>query len=137
MATDVACIAVVALFWGAYPLVARTSNFGGPLGTLVLSLAGLVPIVLAAIWGGFALRPSTNQLVRLGVAGLMMGIGLIAFNRLANGTLDASVSIPIVDGAMLVATTVGALWFFGEPVTAQKLAGIGLLLAGIALLRPA
>jgi multidrug transporter EmrE-like cation transporter len=67
----------------------------------------------------------------------MMGLGLLAFNRLANGNLDASVSIPIVDGAMLVATTVGALWFFGEPVTAQKLAGIGLLLAGIALLRPA
>ena len=136
MTADVACIAIVALFWGGYPLVARTSGYGGALGTLVLSLAGLVPIMVAALWGGLAVRPSTAQLVRLGVAGVMMGIGLIAFNRLANGELDASVSIPIVDTAMLLVSTVGALWFFEEPVTTQKLVGIALLMAGIVLLRP-
>jgi len=137
MTADVACIAIVALFWGGYPLVARTSGFGGALGTLVLSLAGLVPIVAAALWGGFAVRPSRGQLVRLGIAGVMMGIGLLTFNRLANGKLDASVSIPIVDTAMLLVSAVGALWFFHEPVTTQKLVGIALLVIGIVLLRPA
>jgi len=137
MTGDVACIAIVALFWGGYPLVARTSGFGGALGTLVLSLAGLVPILAAALWGGFAVRPSRGQLVRLGIAGVMMGIGLLTFNRLANGKLDASVSIPIVDTAMLLVSAVGALWFFQEPVTTQKLVGIALLVIGIVLLRPA
>ena len=136
MTADVACIAIVALLWGGYPLVARTSGYGGALGTLVLSLAGLVPIVAGTLWNGFEVRPSTAQLVRLGVAGVMMGIGLMAFNRLANGALDASVSIPVVDTAMLLISTVGALWFFEEPVTTQKVAGITLLVAGIVLLRP-
>jgi drug/metabolite transporter (DMT)-like permease len=134
--TDAACIAAVALLWGGYPLVTRTSGFGGTVGTLVLSLAGLVPVTVAAMWTGFAVRPSRDQLLRLGIAGLMMGVGLIAFNRLANGRLDASVSIPIVDVAMLLVSTVGALWFFDEPVTAQKVIGIVLLVTGIALLRP-
>ena len=136
MSIDAVCIAVVALFWGGYPLVARTSGLGGPVGTLVLSLAGLVPVVLATLATGTAVRASSDQLLRLAVAGLMMGIGLIAFNRLANGELDASVAIPIVDSAMLIVSTVGALWFFAEPVTVQKVVGIVLLAAGILLLRP-
>ena len=136
MSIDAVCIAVVALFWGGYPLVARTSGLGGPVGTLVLSLAGLVPVVVATLATGTAVRASSDQLLRLAVAGLMMGIGLIAFNRLANGELDASVAIPIVDSAMLIVSTVGALWFFAEPVTVQKVVGIVLLAAGILLLRP-
>ena len=136
MTGDAVCIAIVALFWGGYPLVARTSGDGSALGTLTLSLAGLLPIVAAVLWDGFAVRPSAAQLTRLGVAGVMMGIGLMAFNRLANGALDASVSIPVVDTAMLLVSTVGALWFFAEPVTAQKVLGIALLVAGIVLLRP-
>jgi drug/metabolite transporter (DMT)-like permease len=137
MSVDLACIAIVALFWGGYPLVARASGHGDALGTLVLSLAGLVPVVAAAFWSGVERRPSNGDLARLIVAGLMMGIGLLAFNRLANGRLDASVSIPVVDTAMLLVSALAAIWFFGEPVTAQKLAGIALLVAGIALLRPA
>jgi len=137
MSVDLACIALCALFWGGYPLVARASGHGDALGTLVLSLAGLVPVVTAALWAGVERRPLTADLARLVVAGLMMGIGLLAFNRLANGKLDASVSIPVVDTAMLLVSAAAAIWFFGEPVTPRKIAGIALLVAGIALLRPA
>jgi len=133
---DVACIVLVAVFWGAYPLVARTSGLGGPFGTLVLSAAGLVPIVLAALWSGRPAGLSVTQLVRVAVAGAMMGTGLIAFNRLANGALDASVSIPIVDTAMLLVSFLGALWFFAEPITARKVLGMALLVVGILMLRP-
>jgi drug/metabolite transporter (DMT)-like permease len=136
MSTDVACIAIVALLWGAYPLVARSSGQGGALGTLILSLAGLVPIAAAVLWGGPGRRPSGDELVRLGIAGAMMGLGLLAFNRLANGKLDASVSIPVADTAMLLVSAVAAMWFFEEPATTRKLIGIGLLVAGIVLLRP-
>jgi multidrug transporter EmrE-like cation transporter len=66
-----------------------------------------------------------------------MGSGLIAFNRLVNSRLDASISIPIVDTAMLIVTTLGAIYFFQEAVTARKLVGFALLVAGIAVLRPA
>ena len=72
----------------------------------------------------------------IAVAGIMQGIGLMAFVRVATGKLEASVSIPISDVGMLIVTTVGAVWLFQEAMTVQKLIGLGLLVAGIALLRP-
>jgi drug/metabolite transporter (DMT)-like permease len=137
MTLELVCIALVAVCWGGYPLVARASGYGGPLGTLVLALAGLLPITLAVLWQRGAERPSSAAILELAIAGLLMGIGLLAFNRLANSRLDASISIPIVDTAMLIVTTLGAIWFFQEAVTARKLIGLALMLAGIAVLRPA
>ena len=40
MTLEIVCIALVAACWGGYPLLARASGYGGPLGTLVLALAG-------------------------------------------------------------------------------------------------
>ncbi len=137
MTLEIVCIALVAACWGGYPLVARSSGYGGALGTLALSLAALLPITLAVLWQGDVERPSPAALVKLGIAGLLMGAGLLAFNRLANSRLDASISIPIVDTAMLIVTTLGAIWFFQEAVTARKLVGLALLMAGIGVLRPA
>ncbi len=136
MTLEIVCIALVAICWGGYPLVARSSGYGGALGALILTFAGLVPIVLSVFWEGGA-RPSTSALAKLGIAGFLMGTGLVAFNRLANSPLEASISIPIVDTAMLIVTTLGAIYFFQEAVTAQKVVGIALLVAGIVALRPA
>ena len=136
MTVEIVCIALVAACWGGYPLVARASGYGGPLGTLVLSLAGMVPITLAVLWQGGAERPPSAALAKLAIAGVLMGGGLLAFNKLANSRLDASISIPIVDTAMLIVTTLGAIYFFQEAVTARKLVGLALLVAGIVALRP-
>jgi drug/metabolite transporter (DMT)-like permease len=117
--------------------VARLSNFGGPLASFLLALLSLAPIGVALAWSGDTTPPTRAQLWPVIVAGVMQGIGLVAFLRLATGKLEASVAIPISDVGMLIVTTVGAIWFFQEAVTAQKLLGLGLLFAGIALLRPA
>jgi drug/metabolite transporter (DMT)-like permease len=137
MAIELVCILLVAVCWGGYPLIARASGYGGPLGTLVLAFAGLLPIALTVLWQRGAEGPSREAVLELAIAGVLMGIGLLAFNRLANSRMDASISIPIVDTAMLIVTTLGAIWFFQEAVTARKLAGLALLLAGIAVLRSA
>jgi drug/metabolite transporter (DMT)-like permease len=139
LSREVVAIALVALFWGGYPLLARASGYGGPWGALLLNLAAVVPIVLSiALWPGASERPSLEATAKLLLAGAMMGCGLVAFNVVANSPrLEASVSIPIVDTAMLLVTAFGAVLFFQEAVTAQKLLGIALLLAGIAALRPA
>ncbi|HEY4369841.1 MAG TPA: EamA family transporter [Steroidobacteraceae bacterium] len=131
------CVAVVAVFWGGYPLVARSAGIGAPIGALVMTFSGLVTIAAATAWQGVAVRPSLSEFVKLGVAGIMMGIGLLAFNAVANSRrFDASVSIPIMDTTMLLATVMAAIVFFGEPITVKKVAGIGLLLAGILVLKP-
>ena len=41
-----------------------------------------------------------------------------------------------MDMAMLIVTVVAAVAFLGEPLTARKLTGIALLLAGIVVLKP-
>jgi drug/metabolite transporter (DMT)-like permease len=138
MRTEYLCIATAAVMWGTYPLLLRSTGQGSAGGTLLLTLSGLVPILAAVIWQGGMGKPTTGELVRLLAAGIMMGAGLIAFNQLTNSrTLDASISIPIVDTAMLIVTVLGAVWFFAEPFTARKAIGIALLLGGIFVLRPA
>lgn len=136
MKLEIVCIAIVAVFWGGWPLVSRAAGYGGPFASLVLSLAALVPITLLSAFEGAASRPSLGDSWKLLVAGTMMGIGTVAFNYVANSEIDASVSVPVIDAAMLLVTTTGAVWFFGESLPPQKIAGIGLLLAGIVLLRP-
>ncbi len=130
-------IVVVALFWGSWPLVSRASGQGGPTGSLILSLASLIPIGAAAIFqGNGVVLPASGPLIRLLIAGMMMGVGLVAFNMVANSEIDASISIPVIDSAMLIVSAAGAIYFFSEPVTTQKIIGITLLLAGIITLRP-
>jgi drug/metabolite transporter (DMT)-like permease len=77
------------------------------------------------------------ELNKLVIAGLIMGIGTTAFNFVVNSRqLDASISIPIIDTAMLLVSVVGAVLFFAEPMTARKVIGVVLLIAGIAVLKP-
>jgi drug/metabolite transporter (DMT)-like permease len=138
MTSEWVWIAVVAIFWGAYPLVTRACGYEGPWATLLVGVIAVAPVIAYVSWqGGAYARPSPGQLGALALAGLMQGVGLIAFLRVASGSLEASVAIPISDVAMLVVTAVGALVFFQEAVTLQKLFGLGLLVTGIALLRPA
>jgi multidrug transporter EmrE-like cation transporter len=132
MQLEWAYIIVVSICWGGYPLIARASGHGGPVGALVLTLAGLVPISLAALSQVSHERASLAAIQRLGSAGVLMGIGLIAFNLVVNSRLNASVSIPLVNAAALIVSTLGALYFFNEPLSARKVLAVGLLLAGIA-----
>lgn len=130
-------IGLTALCWGGYPLVSRSAGYGSARGALILMLAGLLPIGIMAARSAQAGWPSSAGLIKLLIAGVMMGVGLIAFHALASSSMDASVSIPIVDVAMLMVSAIGAMTLFSEPVTLQRLAGIALMLAGIALIRPA
>lgn len=137
MRTEYAWIAIVALFWGGYPLIARGANLPGPLGALILSAVSLTTIAAATLWSGLGAWPTPSAAIRLGVAGAMMGIGLLAFNAVAvSRQIEASVSIPIMDTAMLLVSVLAAALFFAEPITARKCVGLALLVAGIAVLRP-
>jgi drug/metabolite transporter (DMT)-like permease len=137
MRVEYLCIVLVAILWGSYPLLTRSAGGNAQLGTLVLSASSLIPILAMVLWQGAGPRLAQIDVIKMAIAGVMMGVGLMAFIMVANSKqLDASVSIPIMDTGMLVVTVVGAVLFFGEPITARKLAGIALLIAGILTLRP-
>ncbi len=137
MRIEYICIAAVALAWGGYPLIARSSGVGAPIGALLLTVSALLPIGIAIFWHGVAVRPSSGEVGKLTAAGILMGIGTTAFNYVANSRrIDASISIPIIDVAMLIVTVIAAIVFFAEPITTKKLVGLALLIAGIVVLRP-
>ena len=130
-------IAIVALCWGGYPLIARGVGIGGPIGAFLLSAISLSTIFVATLWTGVERWPSPAEMARLGIAGLLMGIGLLAFNAVAaSRNVEASVSIPVMDTAMLVVSVVAAVIFFAEPITVRKALGLALLVSGIFALRP-
>jgi drug/metabolite transporter (DMT)-like permease len=136
MSLVIVCILSVALFWGGWPLVARQAGDHGIAGSTVLAAMTLVTVAVALPFTGTAL-PGIRDSATLALAGVMMGLGLIAFNAVAtNPVIEVSTSVPIMDTSMLLVSVVGGIWFFGEPVTARKLVGISLLLAGILTLRP-
>ena len=134
MGLDWIYIALVALFWGGYPLITRLSPINGPQASLLLALSSLAPILVGVLVTGDTARPTRAQLWPIVVGGLFQGLGLMAFVRVATSKLDASVAIPITDAAMLIVTAVGAIAFFDEAISFQKLAGLGLLVVGILLL---
>ena len=137
MKAEYAWIAVVVLFWGGYPLIARGANLPGPLGALILSSVSLCTIAVATAWTGSWAWPGADAAVRLLIAGAMMGIGLLAFNAVAvSREIEASVSIPIMDTGMLLVSVLAAVLLFAEPITARKCVGLALLVAGIVVLRP-
>lgn len=130
-------MAVVVFAWGIYPLVIRPTGVSGPLGALILTVSALLPIGVALGVQGGVSRPSTPDLVRLALGGVIMGVGTTAFNFLVNSRkVDASVAIPVVDTGMLLVTTLGAIWFYSEPISVRKVVGIALLVVGIGVLRP-
>jgi drug/metabolite transporter (DMT)-like permease len=137
MRTEIICIVVASLAWGGYPLIARSTGVGTPIGALILTLSALIPISVATAWNGVASRPTSNEMIKLIVAGMVMGVGTTAFNYLVNSRqLEASISIPIVDVAMLIVSVAAAVIFFSEPLTTKKILGFALLIAGIVVLRP-
>jgi drug/metabolite transporter (DMT)-like permease len=136
MPTILVSIAAVALFWGGWPLVARSAGETGLPGALVMSIAQMAAIVLAMLATERSLPPA-SALGALAVAGAMMGMGLIAFNAAASSPLvEASTIIPILDTSMIIVAVIGGILFFGEALTVRKLIGIALLLSGILALRP-
>src|SRR5689334_2933907 len=81
--TEYLFILIVAATWGGYPLISRATQVAGSLGALILTLCGLIPITIATLWSGPFVRPSSGDLAKLALAGLLMGIGTASFNHLA------------------------------------------------------
>lgn len=137
MRTEYLWIAVVALAWGGYPLMARAAGQQGPFGAVLLMLGGLLPVGLAWQLLPAPDAPQSGFPSLLLLAGATMGVGLTAYHAVLTSPMDASLSIPIVNVTMILVSTMGAVVFFAEPLSARKLIAVALLVAGIALLQSA
>lgn len=128
----------VAILWGGWPLFVRaTGGAPGNFGNLILVMLASIPALTMLAIKGTEPLPK-NSWVKLGIAGMMMGGGLVLFNQyLATNTkVEISTIVPILNTSMIIVTVVGGILFFNEAFTSQKIIGIITLVIGIYLLRP-
>lgn len=124
-------IGFLALLWGGWPLVAKLAN-EHPLNSLIMMMTASIPVlVVAVVTGGMTLSPLPS-FKPLFAAGLMIGGGMMVFATvLASPTVDVTVSVPIINTAMMLVTVIGGVIAFNEGMPPQKIMGIGVLMAGI------
>jgi bacterial/archaeal transporter family protein len=127
------------LFWGIAPLFEKSSLSGtSPLTALTIRavLMAFTYIALAVATGsvGDLFRVDGRSLLYIALSALCGGIlGLLLyFHALKLGA--ASLVVPISASYPLVTVVLAAL-FLGEPLTATRLLGVALVLAGIYCLR--
>lgn len=136
MKNNIAGIILVGLLWGGWPLITRWAGKTGSTGAIFLTLTAVIPIGLMLLREG-ALSLDVAIMWKLTLAGLMMGAGMVLFNMLVTDPrVDISVVLPAINASALLATVIGGICFFGEPVTTQKVLAVTLMIIGIVLLRP-
>ena len=108
----------------------EASPMGTSVGTLLLAAAALAPFSLAG--GALPAAPPTAWLAVLGLALVSTTIAFILYYRLI-----ADVGPVKAITVTLLVPVFGMLWgvlFLGEPLTAGRIAGCGIILAGCALI---
>jgi multidrug transporter EmrE-like cation transporter len=118
-----------------------------PQGLLLIGVAGLLTAAANLMMregvvraGGFALTVPTlfRDLTRLAhqplfdVGVLMYGFASIVWFRIVS-TENLNSSYPLLVSVTFISITVGATLLFKEPLSLQKIIGIGAILAGITL----
>ncbi len=124
---------VIALFWGSWQLVTKSSDVQDPYvrGFLVnlMTAAGFLPFV----WG----KISTSTFISRGgiillAGGLVNFVGHALFPRLQTvSKAQISVYGAVIPALCVVMGVVGGVLFYGEPVTIPKVFCTLLIVAGI------
>jgi len=125
---------VVGLLYGAWPILAKRSG-AQPL-WIAFGVALLTFAVIALMGNkGLSNIPSTRTLWFILAGGIMNGVATWYYGQLL-GTPGWNVStlVPISMMILLVTSSVGGFTFLGEPMSAQKVAGLLLALPAIWLM---
>src|SRR3989338_1829909 len=107
MKTIIGFMCLVSVLWGGWPLVVRSAGIDkpGPLDNLIISFSAFLPVLMFTVWKRQFELPEPGATTRFGIAGLMMGIGLLSYNRVTSSNLiDISTSIPLINSGMLLVT---------------------------------
>ena len=133
-----ALIFAAATLWGAAPLVGRMSGIGGLPMALCVAFGSLLACMPIMMRGGNEALLSKGGAIATG-AGILNGLGLLAFYVLVAGAADGkweiSRSLPIVYAAVPIIIALGAAVFFGESMTTAKWFGIALMATGFWFLK--
>lgn len=133
-------IALTAIFWGGWPVLARLSNTDATANAPILIGFSLLSTLYYFFVHGTpnAMQSITaSSMSYLIPAGIMLGGGMVTYSlTLQSVELDLSSSVPMVNSGMLVVTVICSIALFGDNITPQKVIGFVAVILGIYLLRP-
>ena len=88
-------------------------------------------------WSRMSLPDGATQIEKMLSPGLFGGLFFYAVNVVlfaqALETMQVSIAYPILAGSGFALLTLTSAFFFNEPITANKMIGISIILAGIVL----
>lgn len=131
---------ITALIWGLAPVFEKM-GMRGRIDPYLGVVIRTIPITIASVSGLFFMgrvrelaTADPRSMVMVILGGLLAGfVGQIAYySALKHG--EASIVVPLAATYPLV-TLIISILFLGETVTMQKIAGIALIVGGVALLR--
>lgn len=126
----------LAILWGGYQLLIRTTEVPPLMVALYVVAFGLIPVGAANIWSGAGISGTPRQIGLLMIAGIMFGSGMILYaSLLTNRELDLSIWAPIAAVTITATVIVGTIVFFGESVTPARMVGFVLALAALWFLK--
>ena len=120
---------LVALFWGSMSVVPRMSGLTG--GWVAITLA--TGTLAVSLFGVNSSTPTTMKpLILCFVAGVLNGLGTLAFGKLASWQeVELSKVMPIAYAVIPIVVTAGAWLLLNEPLTSSKLFGLVAVVVGI------
>ena len=120
---------IAALFFGMWPLVMRFAQLS-PAWINFIVVAGSFPVVIIGLLGNNSF-PS-RQAMALGIfAGILNGVGILAYGKLIGGDWDISKTLLIALALMPLVVAVGSKILFNEEFTINKTIGLFLAMAAI------
>jgi len=123
---------ILALTFGVCPLVARSSGLTPGWTSAFLAL-GTLPIVACGFWYGGAVPVGRSLIIGI-LAGLINGIGLLAYGKLTSGQFEISRYMPIALAVAPAIIAIGGWLFFHESLTLNKIIGVVAVVVAVWLL---
>ena len=111
--------------FGTWPLIMKSSGLNAIMASFVLTVVSLL-VYLPFLKGGFDQAALLKAGVILAVvAGLLNGIGTIAFQKMIGGKeMDITQVVLLVIMIQIVITVAGGRLFYGDVFTVKKVVGI-------------
>ena len=129
---------VTGILWAAAPLIGRFSAVSAMMMAALVAFGSFLAILPLAFSQNY-LAASPKALILGLTAGIINGLGLLIFYRLIAGSNEGSWEMSRVVPATFVLvpifTAFGAMIFFRETVTAERIIGIGLAAVAIWFLK--
>ncbi len=123
---------ITAIGFGGWPLMTRLSS-ASPLSTSIAVLVGtLVTLVVASL--GMSVSASPRTLIIPILAGILNGIGFIAYVLLNMNKQWAPMFVPISLILMIFVITIGGVIFYGDRLSLFKIVGTILALVAVWLM---